>query len=355
MGNVFSMLVLSSIILFLFCYLLRTPILYLFGASDTTIVYAEAYLRIYLFGTAFAMITTGMNGFITAQGYPRIAMLSTVIGAIINLILDPILIYGLHMGVQGAAIATVFSQMVSAVWILRFLLTSGIIHLELPSMKPDFPLILNIVSLGMTGFMQQATNALVQILCNATLQTYGGDIYVGVMTIINSIRDMGSLPIHGLTAGSQPVLSYNYGAKRNDRVKEGINFMSIIGIAYTVVFWIVILIFPKLFIQIFTNDAETIALGIPAFRLYMMGFVFMSLQFVGQSVFVSLGKAKRAVFFSILRKAIIVAPLTVLLPMLGLGVNGVMIAEPVSNLVGGGACFITMYLTIYRKLTQNNR
>ncbi|MCC8073531.1 MAG: hypothetical protein LIO62_05340 [Clostridiales bacterium] len=199
--------------------------------------------------------------------------------------------------------------------------------------------------------MQQATNCLVQIVCNVTLQNYDGDLYVGIMTIINSVREMATLPVTGISSGGQPVLGYNYGAKKPDRVKEGIRFMAITGIVYTAVIWLVIEVFPTAFIRIFSNDVQTIELGARAIRIYFMGFVFMSLQFMGQSTFVGLGKAKRAVFFSILRKVVIVVPLTIFLPMfMGFGTDGVFLAEPISNFIGGLACFITMYVTLYRKL-----
>ncbi len=352
MGNVFTMILGTSVIVAVFCYAVRTPMLYLFGASDDTIVYAESYLSIYLLGVVFSMTVTGMNGFISALGFPKIAMLTTVIGAVLNLILDPVLIFGFSMGVEGAALATVISQCISAIWVMHFLISNKTgISLKIPCMRLKAHTVKNVLSLGVSGFMQQATNCLVQVVCNVTLQNYGGDLYVGIMTIINSVREIASLPITGISSGGQPVLGYNYGAKKNDRVKQGIRFMAVTGIVYTSVMWLVIEIFPAAFIRIFSSDAETIELGARALRIYFMGFVFMSLQFMGQSTFVGLGKSKRAVFFSILRKVVIVVPLTIFLPMLmGLGTDGVFLAEPVSNLVGGLACFITMYLTLYRKL-----
>ncbi len=352
MGNVFTMILGTSVIVTAFCYIVKTPMLYLFGASDDTIVYAESYLSIYLLGVIFSMIVTGMNGFISALGYPKIAMLTTVIGAVLNLILDPILIFGLSMGVKGAALATVISQLVSAIWVMHFLISNKTgISLKIRYMKLKVQTVKNVLSLGVSGFMQQATNCLVQIVCNVTLQNYGGDLYVGIMTIINSVREIASLPITGISSGGQPVLGYNYGAGKNDRVKQGIRFMAITGIVYTAVMWLVIELFPAAFIRIFSNDTETIELGARALRIYFMGFVFMSLQFMGQSTFVGLGKSKRAVFFSILRKVVIVVPLTIFLPMfMDLGTDGVFLAEPISNLVGGLACFLTMYFTLYKKL-----
>lgn len=352
MGNVFTMILGTSVIVAVFCYAVKTPMLYLFGASDDTIIYAESYLEIYLFGVIFSMIVTGMNGFISALGFLRTAMWTTIIGAVLNLILDPILIFGFSMGVQGAALATVISQCVSAIWVMRFLISNKTgISLKIRYMKLKVHTVKNVLSLGVSGFMQQATNCLVQIVCNVTLQSYGGDLYVGIMTIINSVREIASLPITGISSGGQPVLGYNYGAGKNDRVKQGIRFMAVTGIVYTALMWLAIELFPAAFIRIFSNDVESIELGARALRIYFMGFVFMSLQFMGQSTFVGLGKSKRAVFFSILRKVVIVVPLTIFLPMfMNLGTDGVFLAEPISNVVGGLACFLTMYFTLYRKL-----
>ncbi len=352
MGNVFTMILIASVFITAFCYIVSTPMLYLFGASDDTIVYAEDYLQIYLIGVIFSMIVTGMNGFISALGFPRTAMWTTIIGAALNLILDPIFIFVFSMGVRGAATATVISQCVSAVWVMHFLIAGKTnIKLKTRYLKLKGQIVRNVLSLGVSGFMQHATNCLVQIVCNKTLQNYGGDLYVGIMTIVNSVREMTSLPITGISSGAQPVLGYNYGAGKPHRVKDGIRFMAITGIVYTAFMWLIIEIFPTAFIRIFSSDAATLEFGARALKIYFMGFIFMSLQFMGQSTFVGLGKAKRAVFFSILRKVIIVVPLTIFLPMLaGLGTDGVFLAEPISNLVGGLACFITMYFTLYRKL-----
>ncbi len=354
MGSTFVLLVGSSFLLFLLCFFFRRPILYLFGASQATYGYADQYLRIYLFGTTFSMITTGMNGFINAQGFPKIGMLTTLIGAVLNLVLDPIFIFGLHQGVGGAALATVISQAVSAFWVLRFLRGDKIlIPLKKEFMKVTLRMTGEIVSLGMAGFMVNGTNFLVQITCNMMLRRYGGalgDAYIGVMTIINSVRDITTLPIHGLTSGAQPVLGFNYGANEPERVKEGIRFMSFMGTGYTVLVWVVILLIPHVFMGIFTSDPQLIGLGIHALKIYFFGFCFMAFQFAGQTTFTGLGFASRAVFFSLFRKAIIVVPLTILLPLTFLGVDGVFWAEPISNLVGGTACYTTMFFTVYRKL-----
>lgn len=351
LGNVFSLLLVSSIVLFFVGYYFRKPILYLFGASDVSYVYADQYLSIYLFGTTFSMITTGLNSFINAQGFPKIGMLTTMIGAVLNLVLDPIFIFGFDMGVKGAALATIISQMVSALWVIRFLTgKKALLCLKKQHVRIDLSLSKEIVGLGTAGFIMQGTNCLVQVVCNKTLQTYGGDLYVGVMTVLNSIREILMLPVSGITQGSQPVMGYNYGAKEWKRVKDAIKFNTIIGVTYTLFAWALVMLLPKFLFGIFTNDADIIALGPKSLSIYFFGFFFMSFQFAGQCVFQALGFAKKAVFFSLLRKAFIVFPLTILLPMMGFGVNGVFLAEPISNAIGGLACFITMYRTVYKKL-----
>ena len=350
-GNVLFLLLTSSLVLTTLCYLFKRPTLYLFGASDASYPFADAYLSIYLIGTPFSMLATGMNGFINAQGYPRIGMLTTMIGAVMNLILDPLFIFVFHMGVQGAALATIISQAFSCFWVLRFFFGSRtLIPLRRADMLLQKKLIREILSLGVVGFIMKATNSLVQIACNATLQTWGGDLYVGIMTVINSVRDVLCLPVSGITSGAQPILGYNYGARKYERVRTGIRFMTVSAVGYTLVTWLLVLIFPRFFVSIFSSDPQMLLAGPDALKLYFFGFFFQAFQFSGQSVFQSLGDARHAVFFSLLRKAVIVTPLTLLLPRLGLGVSGVFLAEPISNAVGGLACFLTMLFTVYRSL-----
>lgn len=353
MGNTFVLLVLTAVVLWIFCESLKKPILYLFGASDVSYIYASEYLRIYLFGIIFSMISVGMNGFINAEGFPRTGMLTTMIGAVLNLLLDPIFIFGFHMGVSGAALATVLSQIVSCVWVLVFLTgKKAIIPLKKQTFHLQPALIKEITALGISGFIMQGTNCLVQIVCNATLKGYGGDVYVGIMTVVNSIREILELPVLGLRSGAQPVLGFNYGAGKYSRVVKAIRFVGISGACYTVTAWLLIILFPHFFLSVFTNDTAMIQAGVAAAQMYFFGFFFMSMQFTGQTVFTSLGYSKYAIFFSILRKAIIVVPLTLLLPRMGLGVHGVFIAEPVSNAIGGLACFLTMYGVVYKKLKK---
>ena len=351
LGNSFGLLVTSSIILMGFCYLFCKPILFLFGAGEASYVYAEEYLKIYLLGTVFSMLSTGLNGYINAQGFARMGMLTTILGAVANIILDPIFIFGLGMGVSGAALATVISQGISALWVVKFLTSKkALIRIRPNRIRLDKKITKDIAKLGTSNFIMQGTTCVVQVACNSTLQTYGGDIYVGIMTVLNSIREITALPIGGIIGGAQPVISFNYGAKDNTRVKSAIRFNTLIGSAYTMAAWICVVLFPRFWFGIFSDDVQMMDMGMDALKIYFFGFVFMAFQFAGQSTFQALGDAKHAIFFSLLRKAIIVVPLTLLLPRLGLGVHGVFLAEPISNVIGGLACYITMRLTVYRKL-----
>lgn len=351
LGNSFALLLLFGTGLTALGLAFRRPILYLFGASDLTFPYANDYLTIYLLGTLFVMIGLGMNPFINAQGFSRMGMMTVALGAAVNIVLDPIFIFALDMGVRGAALATVLAQGCSALWVLKFLTgRRALLRLRWNTLRLQAARVRRILALGASGFAMSMTNSLVQVLCNASLQHYGGDLYVGVMTVINSIREVVSMPVQGITNGCQPVLGYNYGAGEYERVRRGIRFTTVLTVGYSVAAWALVMAVPELLIRIFNDEPELIAAGIPAFRLYFAAFFCMSFQFIGQSVFVGLGRSRSAVFFSLLRKAFIVAPLTLLLPGLGMGVDGVFAAEPVSNVLGGLACLLTMYVTVYRRL-----
>ena len=350
MGNAFTLLLILGVAGTAFFLALKEPILYLFGASPDTFPYADAYMSIYLCGTLFVMISLGMNPFINAQGFGRTGMMTVLLGAAVNIALDPVLIFVFHMGVRGAALATIFSQALSAGWVLLFLTgKKAILRLRPRNLRLDKIRTKRIVALGLSGFFVNMTNSLVQVVCNATLQSYGGDTYVGVMTIINSIREVFIMPVQGLTNGSQPVQGYNYGAKQYSRVRQAIRFSVGVTLVYSALFWLVAMAFPDPLIHIFKSEPAILEAGVPALRIYFCMFLFMSLQLAGQGVFVGLGRSKQAVFFSLLRKAIINAPLTLILPV-RMGTIGVFTAEAVSQLVGGLACFTTMYFTVYRPL-----
>ena len=350
MGNSFSLLMILGVAATAFFLALKTPILYLFGASTDTFPYANDYMTIYLCGTLFVMISLGMNPFINSQGFGKIGMMTVVLGAAVNIILDPIFIFLFQMGVKGAALATVISQGLSAVWVLQFLTSRrALLRLRVTCLGMNWKRTQQIISLGLSGFFMNMTNSLVQVVCNATLQSYGGDLYVGIMTIINSLREVFIMPVHGLTNGSQPVAGFNYGAGLYGRVREAIRFSVVGTVLYAGLFWAAAMGVPGLLIRVFNNEPEVIVAGIPAMRIYFGLFILMSLQIAGQGVFVGLGRSKQAVFFSLLRKAVINAPLTVILPI-WMGTTGVFVAEAVSQLIGGLACFATMYWTVYRPL-----
>lgn len=348
----FYMLILTAIVLTIVGILVSEPLLYIFGASDTTIQYALPYMRIYFVGTLFSMIALGMNPFINAQGFASTGMMTIFIGAISNIILDPIFIFGLDMGVQGAAIATVISQTLSAIFVFRFL-TGKSSELKLQHFKNvEFrgKEIQDVISLGSSSFVMQCTNSLVQIACNSMLSQVGSDLYISCMTVINSVRQILEVPVLAIGDGSSPILSYNYGAGIGKGVRKAIRIITFAGVVYTLVAWMFIILFPQFFIHIFNSEPDLLQIAVPAMHVYFFAFVFQAFQYCGQTVFKSLNKKKQAIFFSLLRKVVIVVPLTFILPHLGFKAMGVFMAEPISNFVGGSICFITMLVTVYCKL-----
>ena len=255
MGNSFFLLILLGLLLTAVILIFKKPIIYAFGASEATFPYADSYITIYLLGSVFVMIGLGMNSFINSQGFARTGMLTVLIGAVLNIILDPVFIFILHLGVRGAALATVISQFVSSVWVLLFLAgRKTILKLKKENFRLKFRLVRQIVTLGLSGFTMSVTNSIVQIACNATLQVYGGDLYVTVMTILNSIREVITMPVTGITNGAQPVLGYNYGAEQYERVKAAIRFMTLACIGYTFIVWGILLLAPHFFIQQQSGD-----------------------------------------------------------------------------------------------------
>lgn len=348
MENAFLLLLLTSVVVMVLCFVFMHPILYLFGASDETYPYSAAYLRIYLIGTPLVMLATGMNGFINAQGYGKTGMFTILIGAIINIILDPIFIFVLDLGISGAAIATVISQLLSVIWVMAFLTSRrSLTPLRVRQARIDLTATKQITQLGIAGFVMQATNGIVQVAANNMLGIYGGDIYIGIMTVLNSVRDVVSLPLHGFTNAAQPVIGYNYGARKLDRIRQIIRFTTPVTVVYMALCWLIIFLLPQPIMHVFNSDPELLAKGTPAMHLFFFGFFFMAFQSVGQSTFVGLGKSKQATFFSLFRKVIIVVPLTIILPQIGgLGVMGVFLAEPISNFIGGLCCYCTMLWTV---------
>ena len=352
----FTMVCASAIFLMIIGIVFSKPLLVLFGASQNALTYARPYIVIYLLGTLPAMVSTGMNPFINAQGYSTTGMFSVTIGAVANIILDPLFIFVFGLGVNGAAIATVISQILSAVFVFYFLRKKAEIKVRLLH-KNEFSSCLsiakNIITLGTAGFIMQLTNSLVSICCNNVLYVTGGDVYISVITIVSSVRQMVETPIYAIIEGSSPIISYNYGARRPERVKKAGIVMAVIALIYTGIMWGIIILAPKYLIMIFSSDATLIKDIVPALKLYFAAFIFMDLQYIGQTVFKSLNKRKQAIFFSLLRKVFIVVPLTYILPYaLHMGTDGVFMAEPVSNVIGGSMCFITMLFTVLPELNR---
>ena len=356
MNTSFSMLCFSAVILMVIGLTFAHPLLTLFGASKAALTYAVPYMMIYLIGTLPSMIAVGMNPFINAQGYSVIGMSSVAIGAVANLLLDPLFIFALGFGVCGAAIATVISQCLSAVFILIFLTKKAelkVRFLRRNELSQSLNYAKNIISLGTAGFIMQLTNSLVTICCNNVLSVTGGDIYISVMTIVSSVRQLVETPIYAINEGTSPILSYNYGAGRPSRVRKAGIVMGIMIFGYTAVMWSLIILEPGALIQVFSSDATLIQDSIPALKQYFAAFIFMDLQYIGQTIFKSLNKKKQAIFFSLLRKVFIVVPLTYLMPYaMHMGTAGVFLAEPMSNIIGGSLCFITMLCTVLPELKR---
>lgn len=356
MNTSFTMVCVSAILLMLVGLIFARPLLVLFGASETALQYAYPYMMIYMLGTLPSMLAIGMNPFINAQGYSVIGMFSVTIGAMANLILDPLFIFVFRFGVRGAAIATVLSQCLSALFVLFFLTRKAELRvrfLKKDEIRESIGFAKNIVSLGTAGFIMQVTNSLVSICCNNVLSVTGGDIYISVMTIVSSVRQLVETPIYAINEGTSPVLSYNYGARRPWRVRRSMLVMGIMIFAYTAVMWSIIIMIPEVLISVFSSDTALIGDAVPALKQYFAAFIFMDFQYIGQTIFKSLNKRKQAIFFSLLRKVFIVVPLTYIMPYaLHMGTDGVFLAEPVSNIIGGSLCFITMLCTILPELKR---
>ena len=356
MNTSFTMVCVCAVVLMAVGFIFARPLLVLFGASTDALVYAYPYLMIYLIGTLPSMIATGMNPFINAQGYSTIGMTSVAVGAVANLLLDPLFIFVLGFGVQGAAIATVISQALSAVFVFVFLTRKSELKVRFLKKKEFSECIgyaKNIVSLGTAGFIMQLTNSLVSICCNNILSDVGGDIYISVMTIVSSVRQLVETPIYAMNEGTSPILSYNYGACRPARVRKAMAVMSTMILGYTAVMWSIIILFPSALIGIFSSDAALMQDAVPALKQYFAAFICMDFLYIGQTVFKSLNKKKQAIFFSLLRKVFIVVPLTYMMPyMFHMGTAGVFLAEPVSNVIGGTLCLVVMLCTVLPELKR---
>ncbi|MEG2038329.1 MAG: MATE family efflux transporter, partial [Oscillospiraceae bacterium] len=351
MGNCTSALIIISLVLTVVIYFGCEPMLMAFGASVNTIGYAADYVKIYACGTIFVQLALGLNAFITSQGFAKTSMLTVLIGAVINIILDPILIFTFGLGVKGAAYATVISQGVSAVWVVLFLNgKKTTLKIRKENLKIVPRILFPCLALGISPFVMQATESLIAICFNSSLLKYGGDLAVGSMTILNSVMQFSMLPLMGLTQGSQPIISYNYGAGKTPRVKKTFKLLIISALIYSVTLWALVMIAPQMFAQIFTSDPKLIAMVIPTMRIFMASSLFFGIQGSCQQTFIALGNAKASLFLALLRKVFLLIPLIYILPLLlSQPVLGVFLAEPIADLI---AVIVTasMFISQFRKL-----
>lgn len=351
LGDCTSMLVIVAVIVTAVSQIWGTDILMLFGASESTLPYAWAYMQIYSIGTIFVQLALGLNAFINAQGFAKTGMLTVVIGAVCNIILDPIFIFGLHMGVRGAALATIISQGISCVWIVRFLLgrqTTLRIRKENLRIRPKT--VGPCIALGVAPFIMQFTESVLNICFNTSLLKYGGDVAVGAMTILSSVMQMSMLPIQGLTQGAQPIIGFNYGAKKMDRVKKTFRLLLLSCVTFTAVIWLICMLLPQAFILIFTDQAELIAFTKWAMRIYMAVSLIFGVQISCQQTFIALGNAKTSVFLALLRKVLLLIPLIYILPaFMEDKLMAVFLAEPVADVIAVTTTSILFYRT-YRSL-----
>ncbi len=356
LGTCISTLCVLAIALCAIFSVVKEPILMLFGASSQTIDYAVSYLSIYLLGTISVQISLGLNMFITCQGFAKTGMLTVLIGAVINIILDPIFIFGFHMGVQGAALATIISQTVSAVWVLSFLCgKKTILKIKKENLRIRKDVLLSVVALGASPFIMQSTECLVQLTYNSGMQHYGNDYYVGAMTILFSVMQMLFLPLSGLTQGAQPIISYNFGAGNTERVKQAFKLLLIYSLGFSLVSTGCVLLFPSFFIRLFSENEEIIQIGVYAARIYMFGFLFMGAQCACQQTFLALGQAKISMFLAFLRKIILLIPLATILPKLGMGTDGLFYAEPISDLIAIGTTVVLFALNFGKMLNREKK
>lgn len=345
LGNGFVTLIAFAVSLTALFLAIRKPFLYMVGASDATYPYANDYIVIYLLGTIFVQLTLGLNPFITCQGESRIAMMSIVIGAAINIVLDPILIFGLNMGVRGAALATVISQAASATWIVSFLSRKDVsLRIRRDRMKPNVKIILGVFALGVSPFIMNSTESLISIVLSSGLSRYGGDLYVGSLTILQSVMQLISIPLGGFTGGVAPIMSYNFGAGKSDRVKATFVRLLAIGFSYSFLIALSAMLFPQMFAKMFTSNAELVALVGRVLPIFIAGMLIFGVQNVCQSTFMALGQAKRSLLIALLRKVVLLAPLAAILPAITQNVMSIYWAEPISDCLSAATCLIVFIL-----------
>ena len=355
LGNSLTMLLTASVLLTLFFSVFKSPILMAFGASEDTIGYALDYISIYLLGTVFVQLALGLNTFISAQGKSLVAMCSVLIGAILNIVLDPVFIFGFGLGVRGAAIATILSQAVSACWVLGFLCSgrSGL-RVRLINLRPQAAVVGRIAGLGIAPFIMQSTESLVAVVLNTGLQSYGGDLYVGSLTIMQSVMQMIVMPVQGITQGTQPIMSYNYGAGNYRRVRDTFKKLVTVTVSTTVAAFLLVVLFPTNLALLFNDDPELVALVGRVMPIFFGGIWAFGAQMACQSAFMALGQAKTSLFIALLRKIILLIPLAILLPRITGSVIGIYAAEPVADIVAS-CTTLMLFLSKRKKLLPTQK
>ena len=356
LGNCITLLIVLSVVLSVVFTIYGEPVLRAFGASENTLPYAMAYLRIYLMGTIFVQFTLGMTPFITNQGFAKTSMATTCIGAVCNIILDPVFIYGFNMGVEGAAIATILSQAVSAVWVLIFFTGKrSVLRIRKENLIPAGKTLALVLSLGVSPFLMTATECVIQLAFNTGAATYGGDSAVAIMSILFSVAQISNLPVQGFCQGAQPVVGFNFGARKLERVRKAFTIMLAVSVGITTVVVGAVEIAPQMFLGLFSSDADLIALGTAPLRIYMMGSFFMGAQLACQQTFLGLGEAKISMFVALLRKVILLLPLSIIIPRVfgAMGLSqlvGLYVAEPVSDIISATTCTILFFVIDWKKL-----
>ena len=356
LGNCITLLIVLSVVLSVVFTIYGEPVLRAFGASENTLPYAMAYLRIYLMGTIFVQFTLGMTPFITNQGFAKTSMATTCIGAVCNIVLDPVFIYGFNMGVEGAAIATILSQAVSAVWVLIFFTGKrSVLRIRKENLIPAGRTLALVLSLGVSPFLMTATECVIQLAFNTGAATYGGDSAVAIMSILFSVAQIANLPVQGFCQGAQPVVGFNFGARKLERVRQAFKIMLAVSMGVTTVVVGAVELAPQLFLGLFSSDAGLIALGTAPLRIYMLGFFFMGAQLACQQTFLGLGEAKISMFIALLRKVILLLPLSLVIPQVfgALGLSqlvGLYVAEPVSDIISASTCTILFFAIEWKKL-----
>lgn len=354
MGNSMALLLVFSIVLTIFFQLFKTPLLYAFGASDNVIFYAQEYITLYLWGTVFVMLSLGLNTFISGQGNAKIAMLSVLIGAVTNIILDPIFIFVLGMGVKGAALATVISQAFSAIWVVYFLISEkSVIKIKVENLYFNKDILKKTATLGISPFIMQSTESLVLLTLNSGLQKYGGDLYVGSMSILTSVLQLITVPVSGITQGIQPVISYNFGAGNRKRVLQ--TFKGMLGVCLTVTMIMggIGVLFPHIYVGIFTESHDLSSLTIKFMPIFILGMCIFGIQQAIQGTFLALGQAKFSIFIALLRKVILLVPLAIILPIF-IGVKGIYLAEPIADISSVSIASLIFILN-YKKILQSRK